>query len=482
MSEPGTVVTFYSYKGGTGRTMALANTGVALARQGGGPVLMIDWDLEAPGLPEFFPEVDAHRSVESPKPGVLELFEGAWERSLKQDRQLDQAFWRECDLQHCIVETSEPSLHLMRAGAPDDESYGARVNAFPWRELFERSPEVFRGFAAELASRYRYVLIDSRTGLADTSGICTTLMPDRLVVVFTPNRQSLTGVLDLVRSATAYRGRSPDLRPLLVFPLASRVEMSEDALRREWRYGNKGVRGYQPWFEQIFKEAYDLRRCDLERYFDEVQIQHATRYAYGERVAVRDERSDRLSLSRSYERFARALLEDDPPWAFEGDAPRRVLELDEEGLLRRLGPLRQRHEYIARRERLLDLSLLLVVGVSLAFAIAFAIVGVLGKEPLAEYLPISLFGVVAAGFFVRLRRDSAFRERSQIHARAASSLLRERMLYDAQAGPYRRRDAPGTVLVERIDEIEEESENLLIDPRRSLRALQPSGDEETDSR
>jgi hypothetical protein len=40
------------------------------------------------------------------------------------------------------------------------------------------------------------VLIDSRTGLTDIRGICTMLMPEKLVVVFTPNRQSLTGVID----------------------------------------------------------------------------------------------------------------------------------------------------------------------------------------------------------------------------------------------------------------------------------------------
>lgn len=49
----GRVVTFYSYKGGTGRTMALANTAWILAANGF-RVLTVDWDLEAPGLAKFF--------------------------------------------------------------------------------------------------------------------------------------------------------------------------------------------------------------------------------------------------------------------------------------------------------------------------------------------------------------------------------------------------------------------------------------------
>ena len=43
------IVTFYSYKGGVGRSMALANIAVLLAQRGM-KVLMVDWDLEAPGL------------------------------------------------------------------------------------------------------------------------------------------------------------------------------------------------------------------------------------------------------------------------------------------------------------------------------------------------------------------------------------------------------------------------------------------------
>jgi hypothetical protein len=50
---PGRVLTFYSYKGGTGRTMLLANVAWILA-SAGRRVLAIDWDLEAPGLHQYF--------------------------------------------------------------------------------------------------------------------------------------------------------------------------------------------------------------------------------------------------------------------------------------------------------------------------------------------------------------------------------------------------------------------------------------------
>ena len=46
------IVTFYSYKGGTGRTMAMVNVAMELIAQGSS-VLMVDFDLEAPGLDTF---------------------------------------------------------------------------------------------------------------------------------------------------------------------------------------------------------------------------------------------------------------------------------------------------------------------------------------------------------------------------------------------------------------------------------------------
>src|SRR4051794_40846915 len=64
-SDGGTIVTFYSYKGGTGRSMALANVAWILA-SAGLRVLTLDWDLEAPGLHRFFaPFLDDRRLLES---------------------------------------------------------------------------------------------------------------------------------------------------------------------------------------------------------------------------------------------------------------------------------------------------------------------------------------------------------------------------------------------------------------------------------
>jgi hypothetical protein len=94
--------------------------------------------------------------------------------------------------------------------------------------------------------------------------------------------------------------------------------MSEYQLHKLWRYGGDSeqrIIGYQKQFEQLFKEVYDLPECNLEGYFNEVQLQHVSRYAYREDIALLVERGgERLSLARSYENFTERLVKLVAPW------------------------------------------------------------------------------------------------------------------------------------------------------------------------
>lgn len=67
-----TLVTFYSYKGGVGRSLALANVAWRLADRHGLRVLVVDWDLEAPGLHHYFKiQTEDLRS----RPGVIDFLD-----------------------------------------------------------------------------------------------------------------------------------------------------------------------------------------------------------------------------------------------------------------------------------------------------------------------------------------------------------------------------------------------------------------------
>jgi hypothetical protein len=295
---------------------------------------MIDWDLEAPGLHRFFagqitdgdhspPQLD---QMEDSVAGLLDLFtevysqcgarNGGQRRVLSEDEVRDIV--TSIPIERYILRTSVPSLHLIKAGA-FDASYATRVATFPWADLFAAAPGLFQAFAARLSEDYRYVLIDSRTGYTDTSGICTMAMPQKLVIVFTPNRQSLDGIKMLVERALQYRGESADQRPLLVYPLPSRIENNEQELRRKWRLEPEG---YQPLFERLFTTVYKLPQCRLDQYFDDVQIQHVPRYAYGEQIAALIEpQPDRLSLTVAYKTFTKYLVEVPVPWHIDEAVP-----------------------------------------------------------------------------------------------------------------------------------------------------------------
>jgi hypothetical protein len=331
----GEIITFYSYKGGTGRTMALANVACLLAERVGPKerVLVIDWDLEAPGLHRFFPPRLVKQSGTfdlglDATPGLIDLFGSVSEamqgHEASSEEESDDAVetaFRSVNFESFIADTDIGAVRILRAGRNDDGRYSQRVTKFDWENLFRRAPTVYRAFAERLGEMFRYVLIDSRTGVTDISGICTSLLPEKLVVVFTPNRQSLGGIRETVERATSYRRNSDDLRPLLVYPLPSRIEASIESLRKFWRFGNReqNIVGYQPMFEELLGRAYGQGQCDLSAYFEQVSIQQTPDYAYGEEIAVRRS-TDRFSLGNSYRLFVDHLLSGDPPWPRPAEA------------------------------------------------------------------------------------------------------------------------------------------------------------------
>jgi hypothetical protein len=329
-STLGEIVTFYACNGGTGRSMALVNLAYLLAEKlpHGQKILLLDWDLDAPSLHRYFHDrlrvlaSGKHSNVDA-APGLIDLF-----CLMKQtaDNKKNEAACPEwtpleaIELDDFILGTCNPNLHVIKAGLIDD-GYSTRVNAFDWEGFYKRFPAIFLRFAEKLKSRYRYIFIDSRTGQTDAAGICTALMPEKLVPVFTPNRQSLLGMETIIRQAIAHRNASKeDIRPLLVFPLPSRVEVTQEKLCATWRSGDKtrDIEGYEPFFVRVLSDVYGLKYCNLKKYFDEVKIQQSTVYAFGEEIAVLIEKSKKVedvySLTHAYKSLLEWLEPGYLPW------------------------------------------------------------------------------------------------------------------------------------------------------------------------
>jgi tetratricopeptide (TPR) repeat protein len=321
ITAPGEVTTFYSFESGTARSVALSNMAVLLSgRQNATvPVLMIDWDTEAPGLHHYF---DQHGQ----RPGVLEYFEACREHldllgrgaAVPDDVRLAQQVLKAVDWELYVerVDQSRP-LYLMRAGCFDD-SYGERADRMDWDGLFAACPALFRCFGEHMARQFRHVLVDARSGRSAAVSICTTLLPCKLVTLFTPNQRSLEGLAGVVTRAIEYRcSHEDEQRPLLVYPLPCSIDSADCGRRLQWRRGDphKGLAGYQPALEKLLRQSYGMSELSLDSYLDEIQLQQTNAMSSGEHLSVCPEREgDRFSLTRTFETLLDWVADGHFPW------------------------------------------------------------------------------------------------------------------------------------------------------------------------
>jgi hypothetical protein len=310
----GEIISFYSYKGGVGRSMALANVATLLAHRGR-RVLVVDFDLEAPGLHRYFlssfPRTRRLRQQpDSGQLGTIDFFCELSELFSTRKDSPQQAIASLLDSGRFGYSIPVRSPAHSRAASLDfwsaglfDKDYASRVHDYPWDRLYEESREVFTQLAEEWKARYDYVLLDSRTGISDLGSVSTVILADKLVLAFTLNEQSLHGVTELGRQAVRLKRSIDASRPLALFPLLSRVDEGEEQLNRRW--SREAARR----FASLFEAAYGRGTLDFSTYFDAVRIPYRGYYAYGEKIAVEKEKPATLgSLAEGYERFLDCVL------------------------------------------------------------------------------------------------------------------------------------------------------------------------------
>lgn len=304
--KAGLIYTFYSYKGGVGRSMAVANVAAFLA-QSGKRVLILDWDLEAPGLEKFF-EVPQLRLSGSRinTPGIVDLIIGSAESG--------SVHWRQCLISVTPDEgpwsSSGGSLDLICAGQLTSEGkaeYVDRLRELDWDDLFERRHigtqlEMWRD---EWIAEFDFVLVDSRTGISDVGSICTILLPDILVLVFTTSWQSVEGISEVIRRARLAQSALPVPRArLAAVPVLSRDEREKEVdLARDWRGRLAGKLGdlYQDWLPHGVKPEDVLLR---------LYIPQVAYWSFGERLPVverSEDAADAGSIVAAYIRLGRFL-------------------------------------------------------------------------------------------------------------------------------------------------------------------------------
>jgi TIR domain/CobQ/CobB/MinD/ParA nucleotide binding domain len=294
LSQAGSVVTFYSWKGGVGRTMVLANVAVQLARMGS-TVLAVDWDLEAPGLDRFFMMLNQTDVANPEAPSATDptgLMGLLFEASEHGDAKSDKQDWQD-RLVHIQVPPAQPTpsiqtpltpspIHLLPSGY-GVEGYAKRLSEFSWSGFFadSRGGEWLEALRDQWSASYDFVLIDSRTGLTDSGGVCTIQMPHMLVLVFTANDQSVEGGLRVVAAAQqARRDFGYDRGPLVVIPVLTRWE------------GEKEVDIGDQWMKRLDRDLVPITALWLPKDFsprqflEKTRVPHVPRFTFGEPLPV----------------------------------------------------------------------------------------------------------------------------------------------------------------------------------------------------
>lgn len=190
-------IAFYSYKGGVGRTLLVANVAKYLARMGK-KVLVLDFDLEAPGLHYKF-ELEHGKPLTVTRGLVDILAEFSVSRRLP-DNLADHV------IEVAIPTLSSGEILLLPAGNAPSPEYWRKLSKVNWHMLFyadeAEGVPLFLELKAFADETYRpdFMLIDARTGITEMGGVATTVLSDRVVCLMLPTREHLEGTRGVMRA------------------------------------------------------------------------------------------------------------------------------------------------------------------------------------------------------------------------------------------------------------------------------------------
>lgn len=310
----GQIVTFYSFKGGTGRTMALANMAWILAANGM-RVLMADWDLESPGLHRFFQPFIDEGAGESP--GIVDimrryewaaidaaidpkaLVSGSEESKQAALAKVTELIRKYIGLvkQYALPLTwqfpGQGVLHYLSSGKQKNGDYQSTLSALEWEDFYDKlhGPLFLDAQREFLKRNYDYVLIDSRTGLSDVADICTVHLPDVVVDCFTLSTQGIDGAAMIARMIQGHNERK-----ITILPVPMRIERTQE---------EKAEQGLRYAAEKFGKLPVGMSEEERRQYWAEVEVPYRSSYAYEETLAAfGDAPGLPGSLLSSYERVA----------------------------------------------------------------------------------------------------------------------------------------------------------------------------------
>jgi hypothetical protein len=318
------IITFYSYKGGVGRSMALMNVAEILADVGY-DVIVCDFDLEAPGLERYTTDdLDIMNRLRASR-GVIDLLEeyretlagaGPVQPGKAEPISAPEGF---CDINglfvrrpsSCAVPVSSPNakrlgqIRFLGAGRRDGNwaiRYSEHVQQFNWSDFYQRwaGAAYVDFFREDLTEDQTIVLVDSRTGVAEYAGICTHHLADLVVLLSAPNDLNIEGTKWMASTIAAadldgLRGG----RPLQVMPVAARVETASQV---------EELAAFRERFEREFAASVPAAAGAARDFIQKTEIPYIPYFAFTEKVVARQNVSPHRELYGAYEALAQAVV------------------------------------------------------------------------------------------------------------------------------------------------------------------------------
>jgi MinD-like ATPase involved in chromosome partitioning or flagellar assembly len=227
------IITCYSYKGGVGRTLTAANFALYLAKLGF-KVVAIDFDFEAPGLDSKFPQI----RLKDDQRGMLDLI---------LDFQLHGTIPEDITSYAIPVpfdatSDSPGTLQLIPAGDYLNEEYPTKLNKLRWDSVFASEQGGIAFLRAFLALVNRdlgadFVVVDSRTGISETAGVCTQLLADEVLMLSSLSAESIkmtSHIASSIRSSSIAHSLGKRIEVKVVVTRVPRPKDIE-AFRRRWQ-------------------------------------------------------------------------------------------------------------------------------------------------------------------------------------------------------------------------------------------------------
>lgn len=214
------VITFYSYKGGVGRSLALANIATRLLAFNRS-VCILDFDLEAPGIHMKFNKKINHST--SINVGIVDYIYDFVQNGIINDSILPFVV--------DMPSQGDSFLSIIPAGNAESNEYWKKLSCINWFNLVYENKNGI-AFFLDLKEKIEkelnpdFLLIDSRTGISEMSGVTLSLLADEIVFVAANNLENLSGVKKIITSIEdpekAILGKVPKMHFVL-----SRIPFSE---------------------------------------------------------------------------------------------------------------------------------------------------------------------------------------------------------------------------------------------------------------